>query len=248
MLSTPKGKIARLPRTIREQVNLQLDDGRPARHILAWLNADSAVMAIMNVEFNGQPVSESNLSEWRRGGFRHWQNERNADATIQKVASMQQPEADALQLDLTDRMHLLYIAHMFADIKELDALPSTGGKAALWREMRLGLIAMRRFHFDTLRFKDKLGGKTDDDAPMTDEERQAAVARILGISDDVARINPETDRFEGPDADALNAQRDELKAAAKAAREAGLNMELGAALAWYRQQQAQRNETGSSAK
>jgi len=38
---TRKGKIALLPHSIREQINLRLRDSRPASEILAWLDEKS---------------------------------------------------------------------------------------------------------------------------------------------------------------------------------------------------------------
>ncbi|HEX3718046.1 MAG TPA: hypothetical protein VH595_08765 [Verrucomicrobiae bacterium] len=67
-----RGKIARLPREIREQLNTRLDDGEDAAQILSWLNALPAVQKAMANHFNGQPISPQNLGAWRKGGFQEW--------------------------------------------------------------------------------------------------------------------------------------------------------------------------------
>jgi hypothetical protein len=67
-----RGKIARLPRDIREQLNTRLDDGEDADQILSWLNALPAVQKAIATHFNGQPISPQNLSAWRKGGFQEW--------------------------------------------------------------------------------------------------------------------------------------------------------------------------------
>jgi hypothetical protein len=204
-----KGKIARLPASIRDEVNRQLLDGKSARHILAWLNADTAVTAIMAVEFDGQPVSASNLSQWRRGGFRSWENTRRTEAKIEEIKRMFPGDEDQLQLSLTRNMALICAAHMMADLKALDSLETTGARPNPWRELRLGIQAMQRLQLDSARLNALRGGRTDD--TPSDEDHERSVRQILGIPENFPRINPETDLFEGPGAEALNEQRERLK-------------------------------------
>ena len=64
-----KGKIARLPGNIREEVCKRLHDGQSARKILPWLNALPEVKAILDSEFAGVAVSDQNLSVWRTTGY-----------------------------------------------------------------------------------------------------------------------------------------------------------------------------------
>jgi len=66
------GKIARLPHSLREQLNLKLHDGLPAKSILPWLNSLPEVKAILATDFDNRPISKQNLSEWKQGGHRDW--------------------------------------------------------------------------------------------------------------------------------------------------------------------------------
>src|SRR5215471_11151907 len=70
--TTRLGKIARLPHSIREQLNLKLHDGIPAKSILPWLNSLPEVQAILAADFDNRSITKQNLSEWRQGGFRDW--------------------------------------------------------------------------------------------------------------------------------------------------------------------------------
>jgi hypothetical protein len=70
--TTRLGKIARLPHSIREQLNLKLHDGLTAKSILPWLNSLPEVQAILAADFDNRPITKQNLSEWRQGGFRDW--------------------------------------------------------------------------------------------------------------------------------------------------------------------------------
>ena len=62
---TRVGKIARLPRLIREQLNRRLEDGEPGVEALAWLNALPEVLTVLEKDFAGRPISVQNLSEWK---------------------------------------------------------------------------------------------------------------------------------------------------------------------------------------
>jgi hypothetical protein len=64
------GKIARLPREIREALNEKLDENEPGPAILDWLNVMPEVRKALEGGFEAQQVSPANLSEWRRGRLR----------------------------------------------------------------------------------------------------------------------------------------------------------------------------------
>jgi hypothetical protein len=72
------GKISRLPEFIREQVNRRLADAEPASSLLPWLNSLPETQALLQAEFDGRPINEGNLSEYRKSGFRKSQIQRAA--------------------------------------------------------------------------------------------------------------------------------------------------------------------------
>lgn len=99
------GKIARLPRAIRDQLNRRLDDGEPATHLAAWLNAQPEVRTVLAAHFGGQPINDSNLTAWKQGGFLDWQRHQEACAWVHALSD----EADQLTqesapLPLSDRL------------------------------------------------------------------------------------------------------------------------------------------------
>jgi len=69
---TRNGKIARLPNAIRNELNERLLDGERAVTLVAWLNGLPQVQAVMREVFEGRPVTEDNLSQWRNGGYLAW--------------------------------------------------------------------------------------------------------------------------------------------------------------------------------
>ena len=66
------GKIARLPRAVRSQLNTRLQEGEEGKQLVQWLNSLPEVQSVLADHFNGHPVTEQNLSDWRQGGFEEW--------------------------------------------------------------------------------------------------------------------------------------------------------------------------------
>jgi hypothetical protein len=71
-MNARNGKIARLPRSVRNQLNERLERSEPGPRLLAWLNALKEVKKVVQNDFAGVPISKQNLSEWRQGGFEEW--------------------------------------------------------------------------------------------------------------------------------------------------------------------------------
>jgi hypothetical protein len=66
------GKIARLPVSIRRQLNERLNNGQLSPEILPWLNSLPEVRRVTAKFFARHPINAQNLSDWRRGGFLDW--------------------------------------------------------------------------------------------------------------------------------------------------------------------------------
>ena len=100
---TRNGKIARLPRVVREQLNQRLDDGEPGKALVAWLNGLPEVVAVLARDFQGKGVTEQNLSEWKQGGFLDWQRHQEALECVRTAAEQaQELAAEAGPVPLTD--------------------------------------------------------------------------------------------------------------------------------------------------
>src|SRR6266568_3622712 len=77
-MKTRTGKIARLPHSIREQLNLRLQNNERGKSILKWLNGLPEVQAVLKEHFKGKPIGLQNLTEWKQGGFNDWQIRQDA--------------------------------------------------------------------------------------------------------------------------------------------------------------------------
>ena len=98
------GKIARLPRETREELNRRLSDGQPGGLLLAWLNGLPDVSAILAREFGGCAVSKQNLCEWRAGGFAEWQARQEALEQARELAADANDITAATDGRLTDHL------------------------------------------------------------------------------------------------------------------------------------------------
>jgi hypothetical protein len=80
------GKIAALPRDLREELCRRLENGKTGAEILPWLNALPEVVAILADRFNAVAISDANLSNWRDSGYFEWQKRGERTQRIRDLA------------------------------------------------------------------------------------------------------------------------------------------------------------------
>ncbi len=81
------GKIARLPRAVRAQLNPRPLDGEEGKQIAGWLNSLPEVNERLAELFEGRPINEQNLSNWRQGGYEDWLAHQEILALAAKLAA-----------------------------------------------------------------------------------------------------------------------------------------------------------------
>ncbi len=101
---TRTGKIARLPVSIRDQLNRRLLDNEPGPSLLDWLNSLPEVQAILAAEFASQPISPANLSQWKSGGHRDWLTRQDALALARDLEDRQALGHSSLAGPFTDKL------------------------------------------------------------------------------------------------------------------------------------------------
>src|SRR5450432_1986217 len=130
---TRNGKIARLPRSVRQELNRRLDEGEQGKKLVAWLNALPEVQAIVVAEFGGKAIREQNLSEWKQGGYRDWLAQREALEMVGRLGE------DAVEWNAEGRAPLnrhtlaLFLVARYAVATRRVA--ETGGREG-WRMLR----------------------------------------------------------------------------------------------------------------
>ena len=98
------GKIARLPHSLREQLNQRLLDGQTSKTILPWLNALPEVKTLLAAEFASQPINRQNLFAWKKGGFRDWLIRRDSLEFIQNLENDEALGAQPLTSNFADKL------------------------------------------------------------------------------------------------------------------------------------------------
>lgn len=102
---TRKGKIARLPRHIRDDLNRRIDDGEPGTALVQWLNAQADVQHVLERDFNNRPINEQNLTDWKQGGYLDWQELQESRAWVRIVSDeADQVAEDSGLMPLSDRI------------------------------------------------------------------------------------------------------------------------------------------------
>jgi hypothetical protein len=137
---TPRGKIARLPRALRDKVNLRLQNGEEGRKIVAWLNSLPEVTHLLAAEFDGQPINEPNLSHWKAGGFREWENQQQALDAVRSFSAETAELRHAGASHLTDYIALNLAARLALALRQL---PDDADPADL-RQFCADLVSLRR--------------------------------------------------------------------------------------------------------
>jgi len=111
IMRTRNGKIARLPQNVREELNVRLERCQRSPQLLVWLNALSDVQEFMRREFDGEPVSKHNLSEWRLGGYQDWLTRRDFYADARNADDFVAEREEESKKVLADQVATVMAAH-----------------------------------------------------------------------------------------------------------------------------------------
>jgi hypothetical protein len=101
---TRNGKIARIELSIRNELNERLADGEPGKQLVEWLNGHPDVQEMLDLYFNGRPVTEQNLSEWKKGGYEDWLRHQEDLAFARNLAEEAGELEESEGVPLSDRI------------------------------------------------------------------------------------------------------------------------------------------------
>ncbi len=144
-LMTRTGKIARLPREIREQLNRRLDDGETGKKLVRWLNSSPKVKAILKAEFGGRPINEPTLTEWKKGGYREWLDQQEAKELVPLLAAEAEELNPVTGPPFTDQMAVWLAARLMVVVRRLAVAELDD--AARWKllhEAAADIVAFRK--------------------------------------------------------------------------------------------------------
>jgi hypothetical protein len=118
------GKIARLPRAVRDELNRRLENTETGDTLLPWLNALPEVRAVLAHQFDGVPVTKQNLSEWRTGGFAEWRTRQDTLFETRELADDGAEVTAATRGRLTDHLGAVLAARYASAMRAWDGQPS----------------------------------------------------------------------------------------------------------------------------
>ena len=167
------GKIARLPRQIREELNRRLQEGEQGGPLLTWLNALPAVQAVVAREFGGSAVSKQHRCEWRAGGFAEWQGRRETLAQARELAADAHEISAATDGRLTDHLATVLAARYAAAL--------AGWNGEVTDEFRRKLRALRGLCQDIveLRRGDHRGARLQMEQERLERERERTEEEVV---------------------------------------------------------------------
>ena len=142
---THNGKIGRLSKAVQEQLNRRLDNGGQGRQLLEWLNSLPEVQAVLAAEFDGKPIREQNLSEWRNGGYTEWLRQQEALDMAREMAAETGELQPADAPPLTDQMAgWVTVRYLMAVRKLVEKSDDGEPDLKVLREFLRDVVAVRR--------------------------------------------------------------------------------------------------------
>jgi len=147
------GKIANLPAEIRDELNYRLTEGEPGNELVEWLNSKPEVAQVIRERFDGTPISEQNLSEWRKRGYQKWLalhnilDESDATSDNAEVIAATGIDCDKLLLTLTGAYADMIQNWLITPPEEMTY------KLAVYKNLTNAVINLRRGEIQKIRLE-----------------------------------------------------------------------------------------------
>src|SRR4051812_39021678 len=117
-MTTRVGKIARLPKAIREELNRRLENGDRGKVLVQWLNGLPEVQKVAAELFGGHGVREQNLSQWRKGGYMDWLRHQDVREQVREVAEQSDDlNEDEGSADLSESLAFLASTEVMFELR-----------------------------------------------------------------------------------------------------------------------------------
>lgn len=167
------GKIASLPRELRDQLNRRLDDGEQGLRLVDWLNGLPEVHTVLGRDFGGRKINEQNLTEWKAGGYRNWQARQEALAQAREMAADADELTQVTKGKLTDHLAAVLAARYAALIAiwNGETTDEFRSKLRMLRELCQDIVNLRR--------GDHSGARLFLEQERTDREREKTKEEII---------------------------------------------------------------------
>jgi hypothetical protein len=142
---TRLGKIARLPREIREELNVRLQNGEVGRVLVEWLNGLPAAQEALKERFDGRAITEQNLSEWKQGGYEDWvRHQENCAYALMLTEMSEDLEEEAGKTRLEERLAALMAVALARLLREAEEAPAGPERTKMILDVARQLSQLRR--------------------------------------------------------------------------------------------------------
>jgi len=188
------GKIARLPREHREQLNRRLRNGEPGKGIVKWLNALPEVQNILAAEFAGHPVREQNLSEWKQHGYREWLVHQEVQESLGETVAEGEELKSRLGEAVTEKLVGWMIPNFVAEARvKLAAAKNPDERWSVWQAFCVNLVPLQRVKYYTDRLKLEKE-RLEVTRRLTKEQKDEEFKEWLQRPDIKAKLHPKVER------------------------------------------------------
>jgi hypothetical protein len=144
---TRVGKIARLPKWIREELNTRLENGEQGNTLLEWLNGSPEVKDVLAEQFDGSPISENNLSAWKQGGHQDWLKSAAACDLVRDLAERSRDlDEAARETPIGDELANVLAVELIQVVEML--LSQEGSVEERWSRLQQALQTVSRLRRD----------------------------------------------------------------------------------------------------
>jgi uncharacterized membrane protein YccC len=146
-MRTRVGKIARLPKEIREQLNQRLENGEPGKDLLNWLNQLPETQKILADHFAGQPIRPQNLSDWKSGGYQDWlrhQQLREQTRWTAEQSSDLERDINQLTISIAEDIAIVMSAELALQVQALGRISDPKERFRQFRLLARELSRIRR--------------------------------------------------------------------------------------------------------
>jgi hypothetical protein len=153
-MKTRTGKIARLPQSVRDQLNQKLENNIPGHELLSWLHSLPEVQKVLADHFCGRAITKSNLSDWRHGGFIDWTYHRQGRQQwwelVETARQLTQKRSPKEGVDVSSYLGTFLLVEL---AEALDQLHTVKDLDKRWKLMRTISGALSRLRNDDSREK-----------------------------------------------------------------------------------------------
>jgi hypothetical protein len=133
-MKTRNGKIARLPKEVREQLNRRLENGWRGTRLIKWLNDLPEVREVLREEFHGHAISAQNLSQWREGGYADWLRHQDSREGMRWILERAEDlEEEPGEENFCERLARIVTVEVATQVQRLDKIEDPKER---WRELR----------------------------------------------------------------------------------------------------------------